>query len=92
LDKFITILEEKLGKKAKRILLPMQPGDVPATYAEIADLERDIGFKPKTPLREGIGRFVDWYLDYYCSDGMGEGQTICGSRSEGGLGHAAIEA
>lgn len=90
LDKFISILEEKLGKKAKRILLPMQPGDVPATFAEIADLERDIGFKPKTPLREGIGRFVDWYLEYYGSDGMGEGQAICGSRSEGGLEHDAV--
>ena len=92
LDVFISILEEKLGKKAQRILLPMQPGDVPATFAEIADLERDIGFKPATPLHLGIGRFVDWYLEYYGSDGMGEGQTICGSRSESGLGHAAVEA
>ncbi len=45
----------------------MQPGDVPATFADIVDLERDIGFKPKTSLREGIGRFVDWYLEYYGS-------------------------
>ena len=89
---FISILEEKLGRKANCILLPIQPGDVPATFAEIADLERDIGFKPATPLREGIGRFVDWYLEYYGSDGVGEGQTICGSGSKGSLDYAAIEA
>jgi hypothetical protein len=47
--------------------LPLQQGDVPATFADVADLERDIGFKPRTSLREGIGRFVDWYLDYYGS-------------------------
>ena len=62
---FIAILEDKLGKKAQRNLLPMQQGDVPATFADVAELECDIGFKPKTSLREGIGRFVDWYLDYY---------------------------
>jgi UDP-glucuronate 4-epimerase len=65
LEEFITILEDKLGRKAKRNLLRMQQGDVPATFADVADLERDIGFKPKTSLREGIGRFVDWYLEYY---------------------------
>jgi hypothetical protein len=47
--------------------LPLQQGDVPATFADVADLERDIGFKPRTSLREGIGRFVDWYLEYYGS-------------------------
>lgn len=67
LEEFIAILEDKLGKKAKRNLLPMQQGDVAATFADVADLERDIGFKPKTSLREGIGRFVDWYLKYYGS-------------------------
>jgi UDP-glucuronate 4-epimerase len=65
LKEFIAILEDKLGKKAQRNPLPMQQGDVPATFADVAELERDIGFKPKTSLREGIGRFVDWYLDYY---------------------------
>ena len=65
LKEFIAILEDKLGKKAQRNLLPMQQGDVPATFADVADLESDIGFKPKTSLREGIGRFVDWYLEYY---------------------------
>ena len=67
LKEFIATLENKLGRKAKLNLLPMQPGDVPATFADVADLERDTGFKPKTSLREGIGRFVDWYLEYYGS-------------------------
>jgi UDP-glucuronate 4-epimerase len=67
LNEFIAILEDKLGRKAQRNLLPMQQGDVPATFADVADLESDIGFKPKTSIREGIGCFVDWYLDYYGS-------------------------
>ena len=65
LKDFIASLENKLGKNPKLNLLPVQPGDVPGTFADVADLERDIGFKPKTSLREGIGRFVDWYLEYY---------------------------
>jgi len=65
LEEFIAILEQKLGRKAQRRPLPLQQGDVPATFADVADLERDIGFKPRTSLREGIGRFVDWYLEYY---------------------------
>jgi UDP-glucuronate 4-epimerase len=65
LDEFISILEEKLGKKAERILLPMQPGDVPATFADIEELAADTGFRPKTTLREGISKFVQWYLDFY---------------------------
>ncbi len=67
LNELIAILEEKLSKKAKRNLMPLQDGDVQATFADISDLERDIGFRPKTSLREGIGRFVDWYLEYYGS-------------------------
>ena len=65
LEEFIAIVEQKLGRKAQRRPLPLQQGDVPATFADVADLERDIGFKPRTSLREGIGRFVDWYLEYY---------------------------
>jgi UDP-glucuronate 4-epimerase len=65
IDELITLLEEKLGKKAKRRLLPLPPGDVQATFADVTDLERDVGFRPRTSLKEGIGRFVDWYLDYY---------------------------
>lgn len=65
LMEFIEALEEHLGMEAKKELLPMQPGDVPATYADIDDLTRNFGFKPRTGIREGIGRFVEWYRSYY---------------------------
>ena len=65
LMEFIRILEKKLGKAAKMNMLPMQPGDVRASRADIEELERDAGFRPQTPLEEGISRFVDWYRDYY---------------------------
>ncbi|HTV54313.1 MAG TPA: NAD-dependent epimerase [Terriglobia bacterium] len=61
----IRILESKLGKKAQLCLAPLQPGDVLATYADVADLARDTGFRPQTPLEAGIERFVDWYRSYY---------------------------
>lgn len=61
----IATLEECLGKTAKKNMLPMQPGDVPATYADVDDLVRDVGFKPATPIEVGIRRFVDWYRSYY---------------------------
>lgn len=57
-------LEKCLGKKAKRELLPMQPGDVPETYADVDDLMRDVGFSPSTPVETGIRNFVDWYRAY----------------------------
>jgi UDP-glucuronate 4-epimerase len=60
----VRLLEEAIGKSAKRELLPMQPGDVPATYADVDDLMRDVGFRPATPIRDGIARFVAWYRDY----------------------------
>lgn len=62
---FIEVLEEALGKKAEKKLMPLQAGDVPATYADIEDLTRDVGFKPATPIDVGIRRFVDWYRAYY---------------------------
>ncbi|MFZ2447823.1 MAG: NAD-dependent epimerase [Syntrophobacteraceae bacterium] len=62
---FIAVIEECLGIEAKKNLLPMQPGDVKETYADIEDLARDFGFRPATPLREGIARFVEWYRSYY---------------------------
>jgi UDP-glucuronate 4-epimerase len=62
---FIEVLERKLGKKAKQNLLPLQDGDVPATYADVEDLARDVGFRPATPIEAGISRFVDWYREYY---------------------------
>ncbi len=61
----IALLEDALGKKAKKNLLPMQPGDVPATYADVATLEQATRFTPRTPMREGIRRFVDWYMEFY---------------------------
>jgi len=63
--RFIEVLEEKLGRKAVRNLLPIQPGDVPATCADVDDLMRDAGFAPKTTIEEGISNFVEWYRDYY---------------------------
>ena len=65
LMRFIEVLEECLGKKAVKNFLPMQLGDVPVTYANVDDLVRDVGFKPDTPIEEGIKRFVEWYREYY---------------------------
>jgi UDP-glucuronate 4-epimerase len=62
---FIETIEKCLGKKAKKKLLPLQAGDVPATYADVDDLMNDVGFKPATPIEEGVGRFVEWYQKYY---------------------------
>jgi UDP-glucuronate 4-epimerase len=62
---FIEVIEQKLGKKAKKNFLPLQDGDVPETYADVADLMREIDFKPETPIEEGVGKFVDWYKEYY---------------------------
>ncbi|WP_315747699.1 MULTISPECIES: NAD-dependent epimerase [unclassified Bradyrhizobium] len=61
----ISLLEKEFGRPAIREMLPMQPGDVEATYADVADLERDIGFRPATPIEEGIARFAKWYRDYH---------------------------
>ncbi len=63
--RFIEILEKCLGKKAKKNFLPMQPGDVPRTFADVDDLIRDVGFRPTTPIEEGLKRFVAWYREYY---------------------------
>jgi len=62
---FIEVLEGCLGRKAKKNFLPMQAGDVPTTYANVDDLQRDIGFKPSTPIKKGLRQFVDWYRSYY---------------------------
>jgi UDP-glucuronate 4-epimerase len=62
---FIEVLEECLGKRAVKNLLPIQAGDVPATYADVDDLMRDVGFKPATSIEDGIGKFVEWYREYY---------------------------
>ena len=61
----IEIMEKALGKTAIKNMLPMQPGDVPATFADVDDLARDVDFAPRTPIEDGVQRFVDWYRDYY---------------------------
>ena len=63
--RFIEVIEEKLGKKAIKNFMPIQPGDVPATYADVDELIKAVGFKPNTPIEEGISCFVEWYKDYY---------------------------
>jgi len=62
---FIAAIEKALGREAKKVFLPLQPGDVAETFADVDDLVRDVGFKPATPLDEGIARFVSWYRGYY---------------------------
>jgi UDP-glucuronate 4-epimerase len=65
LMRYIEVIEECLGKEAEKNLLPMQPGDVPDTYADVSALTEDVGYKPDTPIEEGVKKFVDWYRDYY---------------------------
>jgi UDP-glucuronate 4-epimerase len=62
---YIAVLEEQLGKKAQMELLPIQPGDVPSTMADVTELERAVGFRPSTSVRDGIAAFVKWYKEYY---------------------------
>jgi UDP-glucuronate 4-epimerase len=62
---FIEVLEGCLGMKAVKNMLPLQPGDVPATFADVSDLTRDTGYRPATPVEVGLARFVEWYRDYY---------------------------
>ena len=61
----IEVLEQALGKTAQKDFMPIQPGDVPATYADVDALQQDVGFKPDTPIEQGVERFVAWYRDYY---------------------------
>lgn len=65
LMRFIEVIENTVGKIAQKNLLPMQPGDVPYTYADVDDLSEDVGFKPATSIDEGLPRFIQWYRDYY---------------------------
>jgi len=65
LMRYIEVLEDRLGRKAEKNLLPLQQGDVPDTWADVEDLARDVGYRPATPVEVGVGRFVDWYLDYH---------------------------
>jgi UDP-glucuronate 4-epimerase len=65
LERYIATLERCLGRSAERRLLPMQPGDVPDTFADVAALEAEVGYAPSTPIESGVKSFVDWYRDYY---------------------------
>jgi len=65
LMRYIEIIEECVGKKAEMNLLPLQPGDVPATYADVDALIKDVDYKPSTSIEEGVAKFVDWYRDFY---------------------------
>lgn len=65
LMRYIEVLEQCLGRKAEKNLLPLQLGDVPDTWADVDDLVADVGYRPSTPVEVGVQRFVDWYLDYY---------------------------
>jgi UDP-glucuronate 4-epimerase len=65
LGRYIECIERSLGRKAQKNLLPLQPGDVPDTFADIDDLVRDVGYRPATPVEVGVERFVRWYVDYY---------------------------
>jgi UDP-glucuronate 4-epimerase len=62
---YIEVLENHLGRKAEKNLLPLQPGDVPDTYADVSDLVADVGYQPATSVEDGIGNFVEWYREYY---------------------------
>jgi len=62
---YIEVLEDCLGRKAEKNMLPLQAGDVPDTWADVEDLAADVGYRPQTPVEIGVRRFVDWYLDYY---------------------------
>ena len=63
--RYIEVLEECLGRKAEKNLLPLQLGDVPDTWADVEDLVEDVGYRPNTPVEVGVKNFVDWYVDYY---------------------------
>jgi len=65
LMRYIECIEKSLGKQAQKNLLPLQAGDVPDTFADVEDLVRDVGYKPATPVEEGVRRFIEWYVGYY---------------------------
>jgi UDP-glucuronate 4-epimerase len=65
LMRYIDVLEQCLGRKARKNMLPLQLGDVPDTWADVEDLVTDVGYRPSTPVELGVRKFVDWYLDYY---------------------------
>jgi UDP-glucuronate 4-epimerase len=62
---YVEALEECLGRTAIKEMLPLQPGDIPDTFADVTALARAVNYKPSVPVKEGVRRFVDWYLQYY---------------------------
>jgi UDP-glucuronate 4-epimerase len=62
---FIQAIETKLGMTAEKVMMPLQAGDVPSTYADVDDLVRDMEYKPATPIKEGVSKFIDWYRDFF---------------------------
>lgn len=81
---FIACLEEALGQKADKKLLPLQPGDVPATYADTRALDEWVGFVPATPISQGVARFVAWYRDYY---GASSKPILTNAKPQSGMAH-----
>ena len=75
---FIETLEKALGREAEKEYLPMQPGDVYQTYADVTELMRDFDFKPSTGIEEGLGKFAEWYFDYYGSKDDYDNKKECG--------------
>lgn len=65
LMEYIEAIENRLGRKAEKLMLPLQPGDVPGTFADVSSLVHDLGYKPTTTVQEGVNQFIDWYLDYF---------------------------
>ena len=65
LMRYIEVLEECIGRRAEKHFMPLQPGDVPETFADVADLERDVGYRPETSIEQGLSRFWEWYQEYY---------------------------
>jgi UDP-glucuronate 4-epimerase len=70
--RYIEVLEQCLGRRARKNLLPMQPGDLPDTWADVAALTRDVGYRPSTDLELGVKRFVEWYVGYYHPESRGD--------------------
>jgi UDP-glucuronate 4-epimerase len=86
--RYIAVIEEALGRRAELSLLPMQPGDVPDTEADVSELARDTGYRPSTPVDIGVRRFVDWYLDYFHGEQPRDGAAHARARRSAASGSA----
>lgn len=83
LERYIDVIEEYLGKRVHKNLLPLQQGDVPDTYADVADLVRDFDYRPSTTVEQGVQRFIDWYLEFYGAEAP-QGSPAAGQRGASG--------